>query len=251
MFRLLYANLGYARDIDGSIGHHVRRWHHHVYTPRAAQMRGLSHVRDVMEKHEPDLSCFVEIDQGSITNGFFDQMAELWDERHHSYSVDNKYAEGARHGRLSISRGKSNGFIASSPVSFTKRYFTHGAKRLVYDIVVEGVHVFLVHCSLKAAVRREQFAELRGWIDALDAPAVIIGDFNLLKGMGELQGLLNDRLLVPAFDDQLPTFRFGPWRACLDQCLVSPDLKRYCRAEVIDQPFSDHQMLLVDLKAGR
>ena len=87
MLRIVYANLGYSREIDGSLGHHLSRLHHHVFTPRAAQMRSLTFVRDTMRRLQPDLSCFVEIDQGSITNGYFDQFPVLCED-HHAFATD-------------------------------------------------------------------------------------------------------------------------------------------------------------------
>ena len=62
--RIVYANLGYARDIDGSLKHHIGRAHHHIYTPRQAQLRALNFLKDRLRELQPDLSCFLEIDQG-------------------------------------------------------------------------------------------------------------------------------------------------------------------------------------------
>ena len=159
MLRIVYANLGYSREINGSLRHHIARAHHHVYTPRGAQMRSLESVRTTLQALKPDLSCFVEIDQGSLTNGFFDQLPVLREERHQLAVIDNKYSGTRQFRRLSISKGKSNAFLSARPAEFAKRYLDFGKKRLVYDIDIAGLRVLMVHCSLVRRVRALQF----GW----------------------------------------------------------------------------------------
>ena len=247
MLRIVYANLGYSRDIDGSIGHHVRRLHHHFYTPRDAQLRSLHFVKETLRALRPDLSCFVEIDRGSLTNGFFDQLPELREAHHQTVQIDNKYGADRQYGRVSIARGKSNAFLATAPLDFTVRYLSDGKKRLVYDIDAGGVRVLVAHCSLRYQVRRRQFAELAAWVAERDEPTIVVGDFNTFRGPDELRPLLEVANLLHANASAGPTFRFGPYRAALDTCLVSASLERRCTVAVIDQPFSDHQMLQIDI----
>ncbi|KQT53233.1 hypothetical protein ASG43_18600 [Aureimonas sp. Leaf454] len=247
MLRIVYANLGYSREINGSIGHHIRRAHHHVYTPRAAQMRSLGFVKETLRGLKPDLSCFVEIDQGSLTNGFLNQLPMLREDHHQFATIDNKYSAAPKFGRLSVSKGKSNAFLATHPVDFRARYLDDGTKRLVYDIDIKGLRVMVVHCSLRARVRARQFEQMAGWIAERDTPTMLVGDFNLFKGAGELAPLLRSGALFHANSASGPTFRFGPYRANLDSCLLSPSLQERASVDVIDQPFSDHQMLKIDI----
>lgn len=247
MVRIVYANLGYLREIDGSLAHHIRRAHHHVFTPRAAQLRSLSFVKNAMRELKPDLSCFVEIDQGSLTNGFFDQFPVLREDHHLVGTIDNKYSATRKYRRLSISRGKSNAFLASRNVDFTRRYLSFGKKRLVYDIDIEGIRVLVVHCALTRRTRALQYAEIARWIAERDMPTIVVGDFNAMSGDGELEPLLRGGHLVHANRLLGPTFRFGPWRASLDTCLVSAELETRCRIEILDQPFSDHKMFNIDV----
>jgi endonuclease/exonuclease/phosphatase family metal-dependent hydrolase len=247
MVRIVYANLGYAREIDGSLGHHIRRAHHHVFTPRAAQLRSLSLVKETLRELKPDLSCFVEIDQGSLTNGFFDQFPTLREDHHLVGTIDNKYSATRKYRRLSISRGKSNAFLSSRNVDFARRYLDHGKKRLVYDISIGDIRVLVVHCALLRRTRALQFAQIAAWIRETELPTVVVGDFNAMSGEAELAPLLADGSLVHANRLLGPTFRFGPWRASLDTCLVSRALADRCRIEILDQPFSDHKMFKIDI----
>ncbi|KAB0680891.1 endonuclease/exonuclease/phosphatase family protein [Aureimonas leprariae] len=247
MVRIVYANLGYLREIDGSLKHHIRRAHHHLFTPRAAQMRSLAVVKNALKDLKPDLSCFVEIDQGSLTNGFFDQFPVLREDHHLVGTIDNKYSGTRKYRRLSISRGKSNAFLATRDVDFERRYLDHGKKRLVYDIDIEGIRVLVVHCALLRRTRALQFAQISRWIAERDVPTIVVGDFNAMSGEGELEPLLRGGRLVHANRLLGPTFRFGPWRASLDTCLVSAELEHRCRIEILDQPFSDHKMFNIDV----
>ncbi|MBB3999192.1 endonuclease/exonuclease/phosphatase family protein [Aureimonas pseudogalii] len=247
MLRIVYANLGYSREIDGSIGHHVRRGHRHVFTSKRVQLRSLAAVRERLRALRPDLSCFVEIDRGSLTNGFFDQLPALQEDHHTTVRIDNKYGADKRFGRLSVSVGKSNAFLATRPLDCTARYLSAGKKRLVYDIEMSGVRVLVAHLSLRYRIRCIQIAELATWVGERETPTVVVGDFNLFRGARELEPLLRDGRLVHANAQAGPTFRLGPYRATLDTCLLSPILRERAEVEIIDQPFSDHQMIKVDL----
>ncbi|QOG05914.1 hypothetical protein IGS74_15270 [Aureimonas sp. OT7] len=245
--RIVYANLGYARDIDGSLKHHIGRAHHHIYTPRHAQLRALNFLKDKLRELQPDLSCFLEIDKGSVTNGFFDQFPVLCEDHHRTVRIDGKYSAGKRFRRLSVSRGKSSAFLATGDLPFTARYLDDGKKRLVYDIDLPGVRVLLAHCSLLRRVRHRQLEQLASWARERDTPTIITGDFNMFGGPQELAPLLADGRFTYLNGQMAPTFRLGPWKASLDPCIVSGDLMGRCRIEIIDMPFSDHQMLMIDV----
>ncbi|WP_185982757.1 endonuclease/exonuclease/phosphatase family protein [Aureimonas mangrovi] len=247
MPRIVYANLGYSREIDGSIAHHVGRVHHHIYTPRQAQVRSLTFVKETLRELKPDLSCFVEIDRGSLTNGFFDQLPVLREDHHATVRIDSKYALGRKLHRFSISRGKSNAFLANHPLAFQARHLSHGKKRLVYDIDMDGVRILIAHCSLLYRVRERQFAELAEWTRERDVPTIVMGDFNIFRGCRELAPLTGDGRFVRLNEPDRPTFRFGPYQASLDTCLVSADIADACAIEVVPQPFSDHDMLCLDV----
>jgi endonuclease/exonuclease/phosphatase family metal-dependent hydrolase len=248
MIRIVYANLGYSRAIDGSLGHHVRRAHRHLFTTERVQRRALNHVRERLDALQPDLACFVEIDRGSFNNGFLDQMRLLADERHTTVRIDNKYGADKHFRRLSVSRGKSNAFLATRPIRYAARYLSAGKKRLVYDIEIEGVRVLAAHLSLRYRIRCLQIGELARWVAEREGPTVVVGDFNLFRGASELAPLLGSGRLVHANADSGPTFRLGPYRATLDTCLVSRDLIDSCRVSILDQPFSDHQMIRLDIE---
>ena len=120
-------------------------------------------------------------------------------------------------------------------------------KRQVYDIDLPGVRVLLAHCSLLRRVRHRQLEQLASWARERETPTIITGDFNMFGGAQELTPLLADGRFTYLNGKMAPTFRLGPWKASLDPCIVSGDLMGRCRIEIIDMPFSDHQMLMIDV----
>jgi endonuclease/exonuclease/phosphatase family metal-dependent hydrolase len=247
MLRILCTNLGYGRNIDGSFGQHVAGAWRHFYAPLSCQRDSLAFVREQIEKQAPHLSCFLEIDQGSLNNRFLDQLATLRSPDFHTFSATNKYGLVKPAGKLSISKGKSNAFMSSLPVTHRTHFFRHGTKKLVYEITVhDRLTVFLVHCSLRPWIRQKQFEELRYWAEKCPGKVLLIGDFNNFQGEKELLPLTGSGFQL-LNDTNIPTFRFGQYETCVDLCLISPGLAGKARLEVINQPSSDHQMLLVDI----
>lgn len=161
--------------------------------------------------------------------------------------IDGKYSADRRFRRLSVSRGKSSAFLATGHLPFTARYLDDGKKRLVYDIDLPGVRVLLAHCSLLRRVRARQLEQLSQWAAERDTPTIVTGDFNMFGGARELEPLLRDGRFTYLNAGLGPTFRLGPWRASLDPCLVSGGLEQRCKVRIIDMPFSDHQMLVMDI----
>ncbi|MEN3792222.1 endonuclease/exonuclease/phosphatase family protein [Fulvimarina sp. MAC3] len=254
MTRIVYANLGYLRGIDGSIRQHVGRFWRHVYTPLAAQTESISQLSAKIRELSPDLCCLVELDRGSITNRFFDQLPTIGGDLLPVSGAHGKYGRTRTLSPFHISYGKSNAFLAKRPVTATDRYLTDGKKKLVYDIRLQterlAVRVLVVHLSLVESERTRQIRELATWVAEDHASTVVVGDFNALRGESELAPLLASGHLYHANKGMEPTFRFGPWRAALDTCLISEDLRETATIRIVDQPYSDHQMLVMDVTPG-
>ncbi|RFC63095.1 hypothetical protein DYI37_14270 [Fulvimarina endophytica] len=251
MTRIVYANLGYLRGIDGSIRQHVGRVWRHVYTPLAAQTESIAQLTAKVQELSPDLCCLVEIDRGSITNRFFDQLPTIGGDLFPVSGAHGKYGTERTLSPLHISYGKSNAFLAKRPLVATDRYLKDGKKKLVYDIRMEAgsldLRVLVVHLSLVESERALQIRELATWVAEQQASTIVVGDFNVFKGDAELRPLLASGHLYHANRGMEPTFRFGPWRAALDTCLISEDLREQASITIVDQPYSDHQMLVMDI----
>jgi len=68
-----------------------------------------------------------------------------------------------------------------------------------------------------------------------------------MGGFGELAPLLETKAMKILNEDHLPTFTFHKYQKTLDGCLVSSGLAERARIKIIDQPFSDHKALLVEI----
>lgn len=247
--RILFSNLGYARGIDGSLWHHASRFKRNFYTGRRAQLAVLAQVRAMLDDHEPDLCCFVEIDSGSVHSHGLNQLTALREGFVH-HDIAGKYGPAALLGRLPLHQGKSNAFIARDDVAFERLYFAAGSKKLVYRIRhPAGFTIYFAHFSLHAATRAAQLTEMRRLVDAEPGESMVLADFNIMQGFRELAPLTAGGGLHVLNQEAQPTFTFHRRRLALDLCLCTPALASRGRVTVIPQPYSDHAALLVEIDA--
>lgn len=246
--KILFSNLGYAKGISGSLLHHITLAGRHIYSRPEAQRRVLAQFRAIMDDEKPDLCCLVEIDRGSFHSGYFNQLLALMCDNYCFHDIADKYGEQSRLGRMPLHVGKSNAFIARSEYPFERTYFTHGTKRLIYKILLSPeCTLFFAHFSLQKDVRARQFTELEQLVRACGMESLILADFNILTGVGELQPLLESSGLRLLNRTDEHTFTFHRKRLMLDLCLCSPHLVERVTLRVIPQPFSDHAALVVEI----
>ncbi len=243
----MISNLGYARDIDGSWLAHLTRSRRHIYTSHAVQKAALESYRCIVQKTKPDLCCLIEVDTGSFTSGGLNQfayLAEGWPVT----DVSSKYAPGSKLGMYGPTQGKCNGFMARHPYSFERLYFSRGSKRLLYRIALEeGLVLFFTHLALGQKTRTQQLKELRALADREAGEVLIGGDFNILAGLGELDVFLGDSKYCLMNDPECSTFTLMGRHYLLDLCIASRKIVPHVSLSIIDQPFSDHDMLLVNV----
>ncbi len=250
-YTILLSNLGYARDIGGQISHHVRYLHRHFYCAPTVQQRALDQLSDLIARENPDLCCFVEIDQGSFPSGGVNQLKALTGAHYGHAHIENKYGLASRLRSFFVTRGKSNGFMAKQPFPFETLYLHHGIKRLVYKIRLDrNLVLFFSHLSLNRRARQAQLLEIRQLLHGESGEAVFLGDFNLLTGLSELGPLLNhsDFVLFNRHDE--PTFTFHKRSLVLDICIGSRSLAARSSLRVLPQPYSDHAALLLQIGAA-
>lgn len=249
--RILLSNMGYARNISGSFAHHMLFSYRHFHASHRAQKKSLDGLKRIIHTHNPDICCLLEIDRGSVNNAHFNQIHALIDPHYHFYDIENKYAAESKLAKMSVSNGKCNGFIAKSKYDYQKLYLSTGAKRLVYQLKLsDSLTLFFTHFSLKKETRRRQFADLRSMVKDTPGEVIIMGDFNIFSGFQEAGPLLDDLPLTILSNPRIPTFTFARWKMCLDLCIVSESLAERCQLQVIPQPYSDHDALLLEINAS-
>jgi endonuclease/exonuclease/phosphatase family metal-dependent hydrolase len=247
--RILFSNLGYATGIDGSLRHHASKILRHAFQTKVMQRRILAQFNSIIEETKPDLCCLVELDQGSVHSSYFNQMKALISAQYPAFDIADKYGPQSHLSSLWFHRGKSNGFLAKAPKVFERLYFEHGTKRLIYKIELRpNLTLFFAHFSLTRRTRAKQFIEMKDLVETTSGQVLVFGDFNTLTGLAELKPLVDENCLKLLNSPDMPTFRFHRWNHILDLCLVSPALEPFCRLDVIAQPFSDHEALLLEIE---
>lgn len=247
-YRIFFGNIGYARGINGSLLHHLIYAHRHIYCPPYTQKKILSQVNSLIQEHDPDLCCLVEIEKSSFGHSNFNQIDILTSNNYQFFDIENKYGNNSLMHNLSITRGKSNGFISKEKLEYEKFYFNYGTKRLIYKIRLKpNLILFFAHFSLNKKVRKNQLLQIKEILDSTKEEIIFLGDFNILSGLSELNLLLQGSDLRLINDPDLPTFRFHKSSLILDLCLASKNIAPSLDLNIYEQPYSDHAALILDI----
>jgi len=246
--KILFSNMGYAKGIDGTLWQHVTRAGRHLYCPVPVQTQILGQLKDIMIREQPDLCCFVEIDQGSFHSAYLNQLQYLVTDDYRYFDIANKYGENNWRRKVPLYGGRSNAFLSRLDLPFDRLYFRNGTKRLLYRLKLpDNIYVLFSHFSLDRKVREKQFGEVSDMIRHSPGDVILLADFNIMHGFGELDALLEQTNLKILNDEKLSTFQFYLKELALDLCLCSASLEKSLSLTVIDQPYSDHDALLVTL----
>ena len=246
--KVLFSNLGYARGIRGSTREHVLYAYRHVFCPKSTQLQAIAALKRLIREEDPEVCCLVEIDSGSVTSAFVNQIEHLVDDTYPYFDIENKYGETSLLRHLPGTSGNCNGFIVKHEVPFRKIYFSGGTKRLVYEIDLDDdLTLFFAHFSLRRDVRRGQFLELRELFEQARGEVVIMGDFNIFRGHAELAPLLRGGGLEVITDVESETFRIDGRVFAVDLCVCSSSLVPRARVHVREQSFSDHAAIVLEV----
>ena len=247
MTRILFSNLGYARGIDGSLKQVIQRFYRYFYCRQTVQEDILKYLKKIIEKENPDLCCFVEIHGGGTVISKLNQLHALLCDNYPMYDIANKYGEDNPIRHMPLHRGRSNGFMAKSILDFKHLYFKHGTKRLIYQVTIQNdITVLFTHFSLNSKTRKKQFDHIRNYLKTVKGHHILMADFNIFQGFTELDDFIQDTGLVILNKEEEHTFLFHKRRLALDLCICSPELAKKATLKVLEQPFSDHDALLME-----
>jgi endonuclease/exonuclease/phosphatase family metal-dependent hydrolase len=222
--------------------------------PGAGYLRGTSRnlrgITDFIASHRPDIVALVEVDLGSLRAGRC--QAELIAEHlgHDGTARLCKYAEDSVYRRLPLMSKQGNAVIASDVVTERFHYLEVGVKRLVIELELRDVTVFLVHLSVKYRQRQDQLRQLARIVRTVDRPLILAGDFNAFWGEAELELFLQATGLRSANRERLPTYPSVSPRIQLDFVFHSEEVEIHGLA-VPRVRYSDHLPLLCDFSVRR
>jgi len=126
-------------------------------------------------------------------------------------------------------------------------YFDTGIKRLIIELELSDVCVFLVHLSVKFRHRQYQLRSLHDLILQVAKPVIVAGDFNTFWGTHEIYLFMRAAGLRSANTAGLPSFPARVPRIELDFILVSEGIE-VTDFRVPDVRYSDHRPLVCDFR---
>lgn len=241
--RLLLYNIRYATGTGPAF---------HLPVPGAGYLRSnrrvLDGITEFIRAERPDIVGLIEVDTGSIRTGMLNQAEHIARQLGHYSTYQCKYGAGSFNTFVPIVRKQGNAFLAAPHVTGERfHYFDTGIKRLIIELELENVCVFLVHLSLKFRQRQYQLRSLHDLIVASRKPVIVAGDFNTFWGTHEIYLFMRAAGLRSANTAGLPSFPARVPRIELDFILVSDGIQvRDFR--VPDVRFSDHRPLVCDFE---
>jgi endonuclease/exonuclease/phosphatase family metal-dependent hydrolase len=239
--RLLLYNIRYATGTGPAF---------HLPLPGAGYLRSsrkvLAELTAFIKAEDPDLVGLVEVDTGSIRSGMLNQAEYVARSLGHYTAFQCKYGAGSLNMLLPIVRKQGNALLAAPRVADARfHYFDTGIKRLIIELELESVCVFLVHLSLKYRHRQYQLHSLHDLVMQSNKPVIVAGDFNTFWGTHEIYLFMRASGLRSANTHNLPSYPSRRPRAELDFILVSQGIEvQNLRVPAVQ--YSDHRPLVCD-----
>lgn len=208
--------------------------------------RNLSRITAFIKAQKPDIVALTEVDSGSFRSARLNQAAVIARVMGHYHCYATKYGEGSIIRSLPIWNKQCNAFLTRDTIRGERfHYFSQGIKRLVIELELDHLVVFLVHLSLKFRHRHRQLRDLCALVKGVNKPCLVAGDFNALWGAHEIELFTEATRLKNA--SPVETFTYPSWRPRrqLDFILHSPEI-RISSLHVPRVTYSDHLPLVCD-----
>ncbi len=206
----------------------------------------LGRIVSFMRSVEPDVIALIEVDSGSYRCQKSCQAEAIAKELDHFHVVETKYRNESMANKVPVLNKQGNGFLSKEPIiSHRFHYFDEGVKRLVIEVELEKVSIFIVHLSLKFKHRQQQLEHLHRIVSHGTKPVIVAGDFNTFGGNREVQLFLAASGLMDANLTGLPSHPSHAPKRNLDFILHSPELIA-SNFSIPNICLSDHAPLLCD-----
>ena len=214
--------------------------------------RNLEALIQFFREQKVDILGLVEIDAGSYRSGHRSQAEVIARRLGLRTFCRSKYSYLSWWSRLPLMRKQANACISGHAILRERTHFLRkGVKRLVMELELENVVIFIVHLALGRRTRTAQLADLARLARNARKPYMIAGDFNVFAGRIELLEFMRTLELASANRLNLPTFPSGAPRWQLDFILHSSEIRitRFKVARGIR--LSDHLPLICDFEVAR
>ncbi|HZF15184.1 MAG TPA: endonuclease/exonuclease/phosphatase family protein [Steroidobacteraceae bacterium] len=223
----------------------------HLPLPGAGYLRSsrqvLDRITEFLKSQDADVVGLVEVDTGSVRTGMVNQADYIARSLGHYSTYECKYGATSINQIMPIVRKQGNAFLAAPRVTGERfHYFDTGIKRLIIELELEDLAIFLVHLSLKYRHRHYQLRYLHELIRKSTKPVVVAGDFNTFWGEHEIYLFMQASGLRSANVEGKPSYPSRNPRRELDFILYSEGIE-ITNFAVPQVQFSDHLPLVCDL----
>lgn len=199
-----------------------------------------------IESVKPDIIGLIEVDSGSFRSEQVSQADVIARQLGFSYVAESKYGSQPMVNKVPVLNKQGNALITNRDIeNHTFHYFREGFKRLVIEVKLPELTVFLVHLSLTFRKRQYQLERLHKIIQNANGPVIVAGDFNVLWGSRELELFLAATGLKSADNQGQPSHPSRKPKRQLDFILHSPELQ-VLNFYIPPIHLSDHAPLICD-----
>jgi len=241
--RFLLYNIRYAAGIGRNF---------HLPVPYSGYFKNtngnLKKIVDFIKSVNPDIIGLIEVDSGSFRSEKNNQAEGIAWELQHDHIYQSKYPASSMARKVPLLNKQGNAMLTNQEIISQKfHYFREGVKRLVIELELTDISVFLVHLSIKFRHRQYQLQDLHTMINKEEKPVIVAGDFNVFWGDRELQLFLAATGLKNANGNGQPSHPSRAPRRQLDYIFHSPEIK-INDFQIPQVKFSDHTPLVCEFE---
>ena len=199
---------------------------------------------------KPDIIGLVEADFGTYRVDHTNQAEQIARALNHTAVYRTKYNAASLMSKVPLLNKQGNALLTGREIEATRfHYFQNGVKRLIIEMELAEVTIFLVHLSLKYRHRQYQLHDLHNLITGCTKPVVVAGDFNAVWGHRELQLFLAASKLVSANIQGAASWPSRAPLLQLDYIFHSPQI-RTKSFHIHPVNLSDHRPFLWDFEVS-
>jgi len=181
----------------------------------------LERISSFLNSAEPDIVGLLEVDNGSYRSKKTNQAAQIATDLNFTHVYESKYSQSSLIQEMPLIREQGNAFLTNQNIEAEGfHYFQEGIKRLVIQLELKDLVIFLVHLSVK--FRHRQYDR-------------------------ELDLFLAATRLINANAVGQPTYPSRSPRRQLDFIFHSQAI-RVTRFDIPEVQFSDHRPLVCDFE---
>ncbi|MBU6470897.1 MAG: endonuclease/exonuclease/phosphatase family protein [Gammaproteobacteria bacterium] len=210
--------------------------------------RNLGRIVEFIQSTHPDIAGLIEVDMGSVRAATQNQAEVIANATGLVPAYHNKYARGSINQYLPIVRKQGNAFLTRQTDAIQRfHYFDLGIKRLIIELEMTHLCLFLVHLSLRYRHRQHQMHHLVSLVRSSRKPVIVAGDFNTLSGSEEIDLFAAAAGLHSANVRNQSSWPSSHPHRQLDFILYSQGV-RMLAFDIPNVQFSDHLPLLFDFE---